>query len=97
MYINSPGGSVTAGLGIYDTMQYISPQVVTWCVGRAYSMGAFLLAAGAPGHRYSLPNSNIMIHQPRGSAEVSHVIVMCKSCDRYRVKLPILLYKLRRY
>jgi len=65
-YINSPGGSVTAGLAIYDTMQYIKPDVSTICVGLAASMGAFLLAAGAPGKRLALPNSEIMIHQPSG-------------------------------
>ena len=63
-YINSPGGSVTAGLAIYDTMQYIRPQISTVCVGQAASMGAVLLAAGAKGKRYSLPNSRILIHQP---------------------------------
>lgn len=68
MYINSPGGSVTAGMAIYDTMQYIKPYVSTLCVGMAASMGAFLLAAGAKGKRYSLPNSEIMIHQPLGGA-----------------------------
>lgn len=66
MYINSPGGSVTAGMAIYDTMQYISSPVSTLCMGQAASMGALLLAAGAPGMRYSLPNSRIMIHQPSG-------------------------------
>lgn len=70
MYINSPGGSITAGMGIYDTMQYIRPQVATWCVGQACSMGAFLLAAGSKGMRHSLPHSRIMIHQPHGSAGV---------------------------
>lgn len=70
MYINSPGGSISAGMGIYDTMQYIRPQVATWCVGQACSMGAFLLAAGSKGMRHSLPNSRIMIHQPHGSAGV---------------------------
>ena len=70
MYINSPGGSVTAGMGIYDTMQYIKPPVVTWCVGQACSMGAFLLAAGERGLRHSLPHSRIMIHQPHGYAGV---------------------------
>lgn len=68
MYINSPGGSVTAGLAIYDTMQYILPPVSTWCVGQAASMGSLLLAAGSPGMRYSLPNSRIMVHQPSGGA-----------------------------
>jgi ATP-dependent Clp protease protease subunit len=69
LYINSPGGSVYAGLAIYDTMQFIKPDVSTICVGMAASMGAFLLAAGAKGKRYSLPNSRIMIHQPSGGAQ----------------------------
>ena len=64
LYINSPGGLVTAGLGIYDTMQYIKPDVSTLCIGQAASMGSFLLAAGQKGKRYSLPNSRIMVHQP---------------------------------
>ena len=68
LYINSPGGSVTAGMAIYDTMQYIKPDVSTICVGMAASMGAFLLAAGAKGKRYALPNSTIMIHQPLGGS-----------------------------
>ena len=63
-YINSPGGLVTSGLGIYDTMQYIKPEVSTLCIGQASSMGSFLLAAGAKGKRFSLPNSRIMVHQP---------------------------------
>ncbi|XP_072930103.1 ATP-dependent Clp protease proteolytic subunit [Epargyreus clarus] len=66
LYINSPGGNVTSGLGIYDTMQYITPPVATWCVGQACSMASLLLAAGAPGMRHALPNSRIMIHQPSG-------------------------------
>lgn len=66
LYINSPGGSVTAGLAIYDTMQYVKPDVVTICVGQASSMGAVLMAAGAKGKRFSLPNSRLMIHQPMG-------------------------------
>lgn len=69
IYINSPGGSVSAGFAIYDTMQYIKPDVSTICIGRAASMGAFLLAAGAKGKRFSLPNSDIMIHQPLGGAQ----------------------------
>ncbi len=69
LYINSPGGSVSAGLAIYDTMQYIRPDVATTCMGLAASMGAVLLAAGAPGKRYALPNSRIMIHQPLGGFE----------------------------
>jgi ATP-dependent Clp protease protease subunit len=69
MYINSPGGHVTAGLAIYDTMQHIQPEVITICVGLAASMGAIILCGGAPGKRYSLPHSEIMIHQPLGGAE----------------------------
>ena len=69
MYINSPGGSVTAGLAIYDTMQFISCPVATYCVGQAASMGAVLLTAGAKGKRFSLPGARIMIHQPWGGAE----------------------------
>ncbi len=69
LYINSPGGSVTDGLSIYDTMQYIKCDVSTICMGMAASMGAFLLAAGTPGKRFSLPNSDIMIHQPSGGAQ----------------------------
>jgi ATP-dependent Clp protease protease subunit len=69
LYINSPGGSVYAGLAIYDTMQFISPQVATLCTGSAASMGAFLLTAGAKGKRYALPNARIMIHQPSGGSE----------------------------
>ena len=68
-YINSPGGSVTAGMAIYDTMQFIKPDVSTLCVGMAASMGAFLLAAGAKGKRFTLPNSRVMIHQPSGGAQ----------------------------
>ncbi|MGH1363493.1 MAG: ATP-dependent Clp endopeptidase proteolytic subunit ClpP [Calditrichia bacterium] len=69
LYINSPGGMVTSGLAIYDTMQYIKPDVVTNCIGQAASMGAILLAAGTKGKRFSLPNSRIMIHQPLGGVE----------------------------
>ena len=69
LYINSPGGSVTAGMSIYDTMQYVKCDVSTICMGMAASMGAFLLCAGAKGKRYSLPNSTIMIHQPSGGAQ----------------------------
>ncbi|TVR98668.1 MAG: ATP-dependent Clp endopeptidase proteolytic subunit ClpP [Rhodospirillales bacterium] len=68
-YINSPGGIVTSGLAIYDTMQYIRPQVSTVCIGQAASMGSLLLAAGAPGKRYALPNARIMVHQPSGGAQ----------------------------
>ena len=69
LYINSPGGSVSAGMSIFDTMQFIKPQVSTLCMGMAASMGAFLLSAGAPGKRFALPNSKIMIHQPLGGAQ----------------------------
>ena len=69
LYINSPGGSVTAGMAIYDTMQYIKPQVRTVCIGMAASMGAFLLMAGQKGKRLALPNSEVMIHQPLGGAQ----------------------------
>ena len=68
LYINSPGGSVTAGLAIYDAMQFVSCDVNTWCIGQAASMGAFLLAAGAPGKRFALPNSRVMLHQPSGGS-----------------------------
>lgn len=69
LYINSPGGVVTSGLAMYDTMQYIKPDVATVCIGQACSMGSLLLAAGAPGKRYSLPNSRVMVHQPSGGAQ----------------------------
>jgi ATP-dependent Clp protease, protease subunit len=69
LYINSPGGSITAGMAIYDTMQYIKPNVSTICIGMAASMGAFLLAAGEKGKRYALPSSEVMIHQPLGGAQ----------------------------
>jgi ATP-dependent Clp protease protease subunit len=69
LYINSPGGSVTAGLAIYDTMQYLQPEVHTWCIGQAASMAAVLLAAGTAGHRYALPYSRVLLHQPWGGVE----------------------------
>ncbi|MFD2261320.1 ATP-dependent Clp endopeptidase proteolytic subunit ClpP [Lacibacterium aquatile] len=69
LYINSPGGYITAGMSIYDTMQYIRPEVSTLCIGQAASMGSLLLAAGQPGKRFSLPNSRIMVHQPSGGAQ----------------------------
>jgi len=69
LYLNSPGGIVTSGLAIYDTMQYIKPDVVTYCIGQAASMGAILLAAGKKGKRFALPNARIMIHQPMGGVE----------------------------
>ena len=69
LYINSPGGSITSGMAIYDTIQYIKPKVSTICIGMAASMGAFLLAAGEPGKRFALPNAEVMIHQPLGGAQ----------------------------
>src|SRR6195952_4438921 len=69
LYINSPGGVITSGLSIYDTMRFIKPDVSTMCIGQAASMGAFLLSAGAKGKRYALPNSRVMIHQPSGGAQ----------------------------
>lgn len=69
IYINSPGGSVSSGLAIYDTMQYVKPDVSTICIGRAASMGAFLLSSGAKGKRFALPNADVMIHQPLGGAQ----------------------------
>ena len=89
LYINSPGGSVTAGLGIYDTMQYIKCDVSTICCGMAASMGAFLLAGGAKGKRYALPNSEIMIHQPLGGAQgqATEIEIAAKHILRTKEKL----------
>ena len=81
LYINSPGGSVTAGMSIYDTMQYIKCDVSTICMGMAASMGAFLLAAGAKGKRLALPNSDIMIHQPSGGAQGLSLIHIFSAAD----------------
>lgn len=89
LYINSPGGSVTAGLAIYDTMQHITPDVSTICVGMAASMGAFLLACGQPGKRFSLPNSRVMIHQPSGgfSGTASDIEITANEIIKIRHKL----------
>ncbi|KAL1924664.1 uncharacterized protein VTP21DRAFT_4318 [Calcarisporiella thermophila] len=89
LYINSPGGSVTAGMAIYDTMQYIQSPVSTLCNGQACSMSSLLLAAGEPGQRYSLPNSRIMIHQPSGGAEgpASDIAIHAKEILRTRERL----------
>jgi ATP-dependent Clp protease protease subunit len=89
LYINSPGGSVTAGLAIYDTMQYIKCDVVTYCVGQAASMGAVLMAAGAAGKRYALPNARIMIHQPWGGAQgqATDISIQAKEILRLRDRL----------
>ena len=88
-YINSPGGSVTAGLSIYDTMQFIKPDVSTLCLGQAASMGAFLLAAGAKGKRFALPNSRVMIHQPMGGfqGQASDIAIHAKEILSLRAKL----------
>ncbi|MGB0267528.1 MAG: ATP-dependent Clp endopeptidase proteolytic subunit ClpP [Pseudomonadales bacterium] len=89
LYINSPGGSVTAGLAIYDTMQFIRCDVLTMCVGHAASMGALLLAAGAPGKRFALPNARIMIHQPSGGSQgvASDIEIQAREILRMRTQL----------
>ena len=89
MYVNSPGGSVTAGLAIYDTMQFISCPVATYCIGQAASMGAVLLTAGAKGKRFALPNARIMIHQPWGGAEgkASDIEITAREILRLKEKL----------
>ena len=93
LYINSPGGSVTAGMSIYDTMQFVKPDVSTLCIGQAASMGAFLLAAGAKGKRFSLPNSRVMIHQPSGgfSGQSSDIQIQAKEIMYLREKLNAIL------
>lgn len=85
-YVNSPGGVVTAGMAVYDTMQYIKPDMVTVCIGQAASMGALLLAAGADGKRYSLPNSRIMIHQPLGGAQGQASDIQIQANEILRMK-----------
>jgi ATP-dependent Clp protease, protease subunit len=93
LYINSPGGSVTAGMSIYDTMQFVKPDVSTLCIGQAASMGAFLLAAGARGKRFSLPNSRVMIHQPSGGfqGQSSDIQIQAKEIMYLRDKLNVIL------
>lgn len=95
VYINSPGGSVTAGLAIYDTMQYVRPQISTVCVGQAASMGAVLLAAGAKGKRFALPHSRIMIHQPLGGfqGQASDIDIQAREILRMREELNNILTK----
>jgi ATP-dependent Clp protease, protease subunit len=95
MYINSPGGVVTAGLAIHDTMQYIRPEISTVCIGQAASMGSFLLAAGQPGKRIALTNSRIMIHQPSGGAQgmASDIEIQAKEILRMRARLNALYAK----
>ena len=95
LYINSPGGIITSGMGIFDTMNYIKPDVATICMGQAASMGAFLLAGGAKGKRSALPNSRIMIHQPLGGAEgqASDIKILSDEILRLREKLNVILSK----
>ena len=95
MYISSPGGMITAGLAIYDTMQYVSPPVHTWCIGQAASMSAVLLAAGDKGHRYALPYSRVMIHQPWGqlSGQAADVQIQAEEILRLRSWLNDILAK----
>jgi ATP-dependent Clp protease protease subunit len=95
LYINSPGGSVTAGLAIYDTMQHIKPDVSTICVGMAASMGSFLLSGGAKGKRFALPNSEVMIHQPHGGAEgqATDIEITARQILKIRAKLNEIMAK----
>jgi ATP-dependent Clp protease protease subunit len=95
LYVNSPGGMVTSGLAIYDTMQYIKPKVSTLCIGQASSMGALLLAAGEPGMRYSLPNSRILIHQPLGGfqGQASDIDIHAREILKLRERLNNILAK----
>ena len=95
IYINTPGGSVTSGLAIYDTMQFVKPDVNTYCVGQATSMGALLLAAGTKGKRYALPHARIMIHQPWGGAQgaAADISIQAKEILRLREKLNEILSK----
>lgn len=95
LYINSPGGQVTAGLAIYDTMNYIKPDVSTICIGMAASMGAFLLSSGAKGKRYALPNAEVMIHQPSGGAQgmASDIEITAKQILKTRERLNRILAK----
>jgi len=89
LYVNSPGGSVTAGMAIYDTMQYVSSPIHTYCIGQACSMGSLILSAGEKGHRQALPNSSIMIHQPSGGAsgQASDIAIHAKEILRWRQRL----------
>lgn len=93
MYINSPGGVVTSGMAIYDTMNYIKPDVQTVCIGQAASMGAFLLSAGAKGKRFALPNSRVMIHQPLGGAQgqATDIEIQAKEILKIKDKLSEIL------
>lgn len=93
LYINSPGGSITSGMAIYDTMQYVKPDVVTICIGQAASMGAVLLAAGAKGKRFILPHARVLIHQPHGGAEgqAADIEIQAREIVRYRQMLDEIL------
>lgn len=95
LYINSPGGSVSAGMSIYDTMQFIKPDVSTMVIGQACSMGAFLLAAGAPGKRFSVPNSRVMIHQPSGGAQgqATDIQIQAKNIQNTKERLNRIMAK----
>jgi len=95
IYINSPGGSVTAGMAIYDTMQFVKPKVCTYCVGQAASMGAVLLAAGAKGKRYALPNARVMIHQPWGGVQgqASDISIQAKEILKMKDRINDILAK----
>jgi ATP-dependent Clp protease protease subunit len=95
LYVNSPGGSVTSGLAIYDTMQYVKPQVSTICLGQAASMGAFLLAGGAAGKRFAVPNARIMIHQPLGGfqGQATDIEIQAKEILRIKARLNEILAK----
>src|SRR5687768_1259473 len=95
IYVNSPGGSVTAGLAIYDTMQYVKPQISTICVGQAASMGAVLLLAGAKGKRFALPNARIMIHQPMGGVrgQATDIDIQAKEILRMKAQLNEIIMK----
>ena len=95
IYINSPGGSVTAGMAIYDTMQFVKPKVCTYCVGQAASMGAVLLAAGAKGKRYALPNARVMIHQPWGGVQgqASDISIQAKEILKMKDRINEILAK----
>jgi len=95
MYINSPGGSVTAGLAIYDTMQYVLPPISTWCVGQCCSMGSLLLAAGTQGMRHSLPNARIMVHQPSGGAsgQATDILIQAEEITALKHQLNMIYVK----
>lgn len=95
LYINSPGGVITAGMAIYDTMNYIRPNIVTICIGQAASMGAFLLSSGTPGKRYALPHARIMIHQPLGGAQgqATDIQIQAKEILRMKEELNSILSK----